>query len=186
MSTIKYQLPKTIENCVGERLVFKEIVREADGDKVIIEGFFKPKSGPPMHVHLKQEECITVKKGKIAYQLSNERENFASEGETVLFERGTAHRFWNAGSGELQLEGWVKPANNIIFYLSAIYEAQNKSGSKQPELFDAAYLNMTYRSEFDTPSIPPLVKNVFIPLVYFIGKLTGKYKKFDGAPEAVR
>ncbi|MGZ3946401.1 MAG: hypothetical protein ACXVJB_15750 [Mucilaginibacter sp.] len=58
------QFPKTIENCIGEKIVFKELVQEPDGDKLILHGWVQPKSGPPMHVHYKQDEGVTVKKDR--------------------------------------------------------------------------------------------------------------------------
>jgi hypothetical protein len=59
----------------------------------------------------------------------------------------------------------------------------NRGENKQPELFDAAYLTCRYSREFDTPEIPGFVKKVIMPVVYFIGRLTGKYRKFKDAPK---
>jgi quercetin dioxygenase-like cupin family protein len=179
-------LPKTIENHLGERLTFKEIVSEPDGDKVIIEAVCKPGAGPVMHVHFQQDEEIKLVKGKLAYQLLGKEPVFVKEGESVLFKRGEAHKFWNAGDTDMQMEGWVKPANSIVFFLSALYDAQNKSGKHEPEPFDGAYLTMRYKSEYDLPELPSFVKNIIIPVTYFIGKLTGKYEKFKNAPEPLK
>jgi len=55
-----YQYPHTIENKFGEKLVFVDRIKEPDGDKLITEGFVKPNAGPPIHVHWKQEESLTV------------------------------------------------------------------------------------------------------------------------------
>jgi len=180
---MNYQFPKTIENHIGERITFKEIVREPDGDKVIIEASCKPGAGPVMHVHFKQDEEIKLVKGKLAYQILGQEPVFVKEGEAVLFKRGVPHKFWNAGDADMKMEGWVKPANSIVFFLSALYEAQNNSGKHEPEPFDGAYLTMRYKSEYDLPELPSFVKNIIIPITYFIGKLTGKYDKFKDAPE---
>ena len=182
---MKITYPHTIENCVGEKIIFKEVVHEPDGDKVIVENFVKPGCGPVMHTHLLQDECLKVVKGKIGYQVLGGREQFAGECETVLFKRGTPHRFWNAGDTELSCLGWVKPANTIVFFLSALYDAQNKSGTGQPEQFDGAYLMVRYVKEYDLPGIPSFVKKVILPMTYQVGKLLGKYKKFEDAPEPV-
>jgi hypothetical protein len=40
-----------------------------------------------------------------------------------------------------------------------------------------------YKNEYGMPELPSLVKNIMMPLTYRIGKLLGKYKKFEGAPE---
>jgi quercetin dioxygenase-like cupin family protein len=181
---IKY--PHIITNCLGERLGFLELVKEPDGDKLIVENYVRPGCGPIMHTHWLQDECLTVVRGRIGYKVQGQPEQFAGVGETVLFKRGVPHRFWNAGNEELHCKGWIKPANTITFFLTAIFDAQNKSGTERPEAFDAAYLMRRYASEYDMPEIPPFVKKVVIPTTYFIGKLLGKYKHFKNAPEPVR
>ncbi|XWW44921.1 cupin domain-containing protein [Fibrella sp. USSR17] len=178
--------PHTIENCIGEKLIFRELRQEADGDRLIVENFVAPGSGPPMHVHWLQDEGLTVINGRIGYQIQGQPEQFADVGETVVFKRGVAHRFWNAGTQTLQCIGWINPANSVVFFLSAIYAAQNKSGKAQPEPFDAAYLLTRYAAEFDMVDIPRFVRNVIIPITYHIGRLMGKYAHFENAPEPVR
>jgi quercetin dioxygenase-like cupin family protein len=181
-----YQLPHTIKNCNGELLTFKELIKEADGDRLLVENSVKPGCGPVMHTHLLQDESLTVIRGKMAYQIQGQAPQYAGEGETVLFTRGTPHRFWNAGTDVLQCTGWVKPANTIIFFLSSVYAAQNKTGSERPEQFDGAYLMTRYASEYDLVEVPLFVKKVVLPATYYLGQLLGKYKHFAHAPEPVK
>jgi hypothetical protein len=182
---MKISYPHVIQNCLGEKIIFHAVQKEPDGDKVIVENFVTPGHGPLMHTHFLQEEELTVVKGKIGYQILGQAEQYANEGETVLFQRGTPHRFWNAGQEILNCKGWIKPANTIVFFLSAIYAAQNKSGKAQPETFDSAYLLTRYAKEYDLPEIPKLVKKTVIPLTYLLGRILGKYKHFKDAPEPV-
>ncbi|UFH57144.1 cupin domain-containing protein [Spirosoma sp. KNUC1025] len=185
-NTTNFTLPHTIENCIGEKLIFQKVIHEPEGDRLLVENFVAPGSGPPMHVHWLQDECLTVVKGRIGYQVEGQKECFAGEGETVLFKRGVYHRFWNAGTQTLQCTGWINPVNSIVFYLSAIYAAQNKSGTARPESFDAAYLLTRYASEYDMQGMPGFVRKVVIPMTYQLGRLLGKYKHFTGAPEPLR
>lgn len=178
--------PYTIENCIGEKLIFHKVQQEPDGEKVIVENFVTPGSGPVMHTHWLQDEELTVVKGRLGYQVSGPPEQFAHVGETVLFKRGTPHRFWNDGQEILHCKGWIKPANSVVFFLSALYAAQNKSGKSQPETFDGAYLLNRYSTEFDIPEIPKFVKKTIIPITHFVGKLLGKYKHFKNAPDPVK
>ncbi len=178
--------PHTIQNCAGEKIIFHHIEQEPDGDKVIVENFVTPGHGPLMHTHFLQDEQLTVVKGKLAYEILGQEVKYAGEGDTVLFERGTPHRFWNAGDDVLNCTGWVKPANTIVFYLSAIYAAQNKSGKPQPEKFDGAYLLTRYRAEYDLPELPGFVKKIILPTTYFFGWLLGKYKHFQNAPRPLK
>jgi len=178
--------PHIIENCIGEKLVFKELQKEPDGDRLLVDNYVQPGHGPLMHTHWLQDESLTVVNGRIGYQVQGQPEQFAGEGETVLFRRGVPHRFWNAGQDELRCKGWIKPANTIVFFLSSVYAAQNKSGKAQPEQFDGAFLLTRYSTEYDLPEIPKFVKKIIIPLTYTVGKLLGKYKHFRDAPEPVK
>ena len=81
-----------------------------------------------MHIHWLQDECLTVVSGHIAYQIEGQPVQYAAEGDTILFKRGTPHRFWNDVTTTLNCTGWISPVNSVVFFLSAIYTAQNKSG----------------------------------------------------------
>jgi len=178
--------PHIIENCIGEKLIFLRVENEPGGDKIIVENYVSPGTGPVMHTHWLQDEALTVKEGRLGYQVLGQPKQYANKGETVIFKKGTPHRFWNDGEDVLHCDGWLKPANTIVFYLSSIYAAQNKSGKAQPERFDAAYLIKRYSAEYDIAEIPGFVKKTIIPITYYIGKLFGKYKHFKNAPEPVR
>ncbi|HMD00390.1 MAG TPA: cupin domain-containing protein [Ferruginibacter sp.] len=182
---MKVTYPHTIENCIGEKLVFRSIEKKPDGDKLNIENYVKPGSNPLMHTHLVQDESLTVVKGKMAYQLDDEPVQYAKPGETVLFKRGIPHRFWNEGKEVLHCTGWIQPANTAVFFLSSVYAAQNKSGKAQPEQFDNAYLMKRYSGEYDLAGIPKFIRWAIIPLIYYTGRLLGKYRHFRNAPEPI-
>src|SRR6476660_8473166 len=104
-------LPHTIENWFGEKVIFKSI--DTQTDKIEIESFCKPGVGPVMHTHYKQDECMTVISGKIGYQVYGQEKLYAGPGETVMFERGVAHKFWAEGDEVLHCKGFVQPANTF-------------------------------------------------------------------------
>lgn len=183
---MKYTLPHTIENCIGEKIIFKSIEQSTVGDKVFVDAFCIPGAGPGMHTHLKQEEELAVVSGKMAYQVLGQETKYLNVGETVLFKRGVPHKFWADGQEPLQLKGWLHPAGTAVFFLSSLYEAQNKSGNLKPETFDAAYLLTKYASEYDVPEIPKPVKKVVFPIILFIGQILGKYKHFRYAPHPLK
>ena len=180
---MKYNYPVIIENGLGEKLIFKSSVIEGGEEKIIAENFVKPGAGPLMHTHLMQDEELTVISGEMTYQVLGEEPKIARAGDTAMFKRGVAHKFVNSGSTELHCIGYIKPTNTIIFYLSGIFAAQKKSGKPQPALFDAAYLIHRYKAEYDLPEMPFFVKRIMIPVVYFLGKLFGRYPHFKDAPE---
>lgn len=181
----KFNYPHTIENGAGEQLTFVKLIKDEAGDYLEVENLVQPNAGPPMHTHFKQEECITVVKGKIGVQRLGGKEEFFNEGESVTFKAGEAHRFWNAGTEPLICKGWVKPAHNVEYFLSEIFKSTKENGGKEPGKFEGAYLLTKYKSEFDMPEIPAFVKNVIFPVTIFFGKLSGKHKKFHDAPNPV-
>ena len=177
--------PLSIENSIGEKIVFIREEKTSNGDKVFFEGFCNPGCGPTFHTHLIQDEELTVVSGKMGYQYFGQAPQYLSAGESVLLKRGSTHKFWAEGE-PLHVKCWVSPANSFVYFMTALYEAQNKSGKGQPETFDGAYLTTRYGSEYDIPEIPTFVKKTIIPLTYFIGRVLGKYKKFKDAPEPIK
>jgi quercetin dioxygenase-like cupin family protein len=183
---MKYTYLHTIENISGEILTFLRRVESPEGDCLEVENRVKPKAGPPMHVHHKQSESLTVIKGKIGIQRPGGKPEYYGEGETLTFEAGDPHKFWNAGTEELICRGWAKPANNIEYFLEQIFKSMNENGGTRPGTFDGAYLMKHFKTEFDMLEIPPFVKKVIFPVTIFLGKLAGKHKKFKDAPDAVK
>ena len=182
----QFDYPHTITNGAGEQLTFVKHVKDEAGDYLEVENLVQPNSGPPMHVHFKQDESITIVKGKLGIQYRGGSDKFLGEGETITFKAGEAHRFWNAGTEPLVCKGWVKPANNIEYFLTEIYRSTKENGGKRPGNFDSAWLLTKYKSEFDMLVIPSFVKKVIFPITLFFGKRSGKHKKFGNAPEPVK
>ncbi len=177
------ELPITISNIHGEVLIFERLSKNEKGqDVLIVKNEVQPKAGPPMHVHYKQDESLTVTQGRIGYQTMGEEPKYAEVGETVTFYKGTPHKFWNAGDELLKCEGWISPPDNIVYFLGEIYKSMNENGGR-PGAFDAAYLMDRYKGEYDMYDIPVFVKKVIFPIALFFGKLQGKHRKYADAPE---
>ena len=179
---MQYTYPHKIDNGHGETITFLRLVQEPDGDRLELENEVSPNTGPPMHVHYKQDEALTVLKGKIGSQVLGEDPQFFGPGDTVLFKAGVPHKFWNAGTEPLICSGWIKPADNIEYFLTEIYKSTAANKDPRPGAFDSAWLLKRYRSEFDMQEIPAFVRKVIFPLALFFGKLGGKNKKFADAP----
>ncbi len=176
---MQFQYPHIIENGAGERLVFTQLI----GERLEGESFIEPNCGPPMHVHLQQEEGMTVLSGKMGVQVKGEAPVIYGAGEKAVFKAGVPHRFWNAGTELLHCMAYVQPVQNFEYYLSEIYKSMQENSGKQPAAFDAAWLLNRYATEFDMLAIPLMVKKLVFPIVLFFGKLQGKHRKFQNAPE---
>jgi uncharacterized cupin superfamily protein len=182
----RYSYPHTIDNGAGERLTFLRRVAGRAGDRLEVENVVGPGAGPPMHVHHFQDEALTVQEGRIGYQRLGEPAQFAGPGETLAFKAGEAHRFWNAGEGELRCTGYVEPAHNLEYFLTELYASTKRNGGTRPDPFDAAFLTRRYRTEFALTAIPAAVQRIVFPVQVALGRLLGKYRKFVDAPEPVR
>lgn len=178
LKLMQQPFPFSIETQYGERINFLSM----EGDKLLLEGFCKPMAGPGFHTHLRQDEGVTVVRGKIGYQIFGKEPQYGDVGDSVTFERGVPHRFWNAGDEELHITGWINPAENVVFFLTTLYDALNRGENQRPEMFDGAYLTYRYRNEYDVPDMPGFVKKCVMPAAYGIGSLLGKYDKFKDAP----
>jgi quercetin dioxygenase-like cupin family protein len=177
--------PHTIDNGGGERLTFVAPGSDERGEYVEVKNSVSPGSGPPMHVHYIQEEALTIEKGTMGWQRQGEEEQIAGAGETVTFAPGEMHSFRNAGEGELVCSGYVRPSDNLEYFLTKIYESMRAKGGERPRMYDAAFLLTRYRSEFGMAVPPPPVQRVVFPIVLAVGRLFGKHRRFDGAPEPI-
>ena len=70
--------PTKIENGAGEVLIFERVVPSPDGNCLEVRNEVQPGTGPPMHVHFKPEEDLTVVAGKMGYQILGEEPKFAA------------------------------------------------------------------------------------------------------------
>ena len=181
----RYTYPHVIENGAGEQITFVRRGASGGRERLEVENVVKPGAGPPMHLHHYQQEVLTVQQGRIGYERLGAPPQFAGVGDTVAFDPGDAHRFWNAGEDDLRCTGHISP-HNIEFFLGAIFESTKRSERGRPDLFDVAFLITRYRTEFGMPAIPPAVQRLLFPLLVLVGHLFGRYSKYSDAPEPVQ
>ena len=183
---MNYSLPLKIKKPFGEELIFHRMEMDQGEEKLIIENFLAPGTQRVKHTFYMQDEYLIVLHGKLGYQIKDQAPKFIGIGETIFFKRGTPHSLWNAGSDELNCFGWIKPANNIIFYLSSLYQPKIETKAEESGQFENAYLLYRYRKEFDIQELSKFTKSIVLPATYGIGKITGKYRKFKNAPAPLK
>jgi quercetin dioxygenase-like cupin family protein len=173
--------PMRLDNGHGETLIFERLVSTPDGDR--LEGWneVEPGAGPPMHVHFKQAEGLTVVSGRLGYQIKGQPPRYAEAGESVVFAPGEAHRFWADGDTRLCCKAFIQPADNIAYFLSEIFRSAHANGGK-PNAFVAAYLLHKYRSEIAMLDIPDFIRRFIFPVLRLLGHVTGRYKDLERGP----
>ena len=121
----------------------------------------------------------------MGWQGEDGEEHFAGPGETVTFEPGHVHRFWNAGEETLKATGEIWPPDNLEYFLTEVFGSMERNGGERPGMFDISFLLTRYESEFDMLELPAPVRNLLVPALYLLGKPLGKHRRFEGAPEPV-
>ena len=181
----RFTYPHTIDDGAGERITFLRRVPGPAGDRLEVESVTAPGAGPPMHVHHHQTESLTVRQGRIGYQRPGEPPRFAGPGETVTFQAGDAHRFWNAGEEELHCTGYVEPADNVEYFLGELFASTRRRGGRRPDPFEAAFLARRYQGEFTLVEVPAAVRRIVFPVQVAVGTLLGRYRRYADAPAPV-
>jgi quercetin dioxygenase-like cupin family protein len=90
-------------------ILFKVLPRETGDNLFVIEHKNLGHGGPPVHLHLHQEEWFYVMEGEVLFQVGDTRQTLRA-GESLLGPRGIPHGF--AGVGQ-------KPAHMIIAFSPA-------------------------------------------------------------------
>ena len=73
-------------------ILFKTATRETNGSLFVIEHKNLRKGGPPMHIHLHQEEFWYVLEGEVLFQLGDKRQKLGP-GDSIVGPRGVPHGF---------------------------------------------------------------------------------------------
>lgn len=111
---------KTV-NCppAGQRITFLETADDTDGEYVRVEITLEVRSTRDhavKHVHPHQTETITVRSGRMCVDRNGETWDLQT-GESVTFEPGDAHAFWNSGDEELVIEVALRPAMQTDLFM---------------------------------------------------------------------
>lgn len=125
-------------------MLFKVATNETAGGLFIIEHKGLKNAGPPLHLHIAQEEWFYVMEGKVQFQIGEQRFELGP-GESVLAPRRVPHAF--AGSGST-------PAHMLIAFSPAgKMEACFRDGSSSPDsLPDKRAYFRRYDMEYVGPS----------------------------------
>lgn len=81
-------------NIVGEETLVKISGEDSEGTLAFFHLVAPPMSGPPRHVHTREDELFYVLEGELVFELDGERHT-ARAGDTVYLRRGVVHAYQN-------------------------------------------------------------------------------------------
>jgi len=101
---------------VGDLYRFLATGEETDGKYATFEAIVPPGSGPPPHIHSREEESFLVLEGEMTFQLDEDR-FVAGEGSFLNMPVGSLHCFKNESGKTARLLISVAPAGleNMFF-----------------------------------------------------------------------
>jgi quercetin dioxygenase-like cupin family protein len=94
---------------VGGRYTFKASGEDTGGAYALIEMVLPPGSGPPPHLHEREEESFYILEGTLQFQVGDESVT-AGAGAYVKTPRGVAHALKNVGTTPARALVLVTPA----------------------------------------------------------------------------
>jgi len=107
---------------VGDRYTIKCSGNDTSGAYALVEAIVPPGSGPPPHIHSREDEAFNVLEGELQFHADGL--NFtATSGAWVTLARGLLHSFKNTGSKTTRMLIVVTPAGLEAFFLEIGREA---------------------------------------------------------------
>ncbi|MDP9038472.1 MAG: cupin domain-containing protein [Acidobacteriota bacterium] len=92
--------------------------QETAGGLFVIEHKNLIKGGPPLHLHVKQEEWFYVMEGEVHFQIGGKQEKLGP-GDSILGPRGVPHTFMLAGAKPGRLLIAFSPAGKMEEFFRA-------------------------------------------------------------------
>jgi quercetin dioxygenase-like cupin family protein len=101
---------QTVANPAGGGLTYKARSGQTGGALTAWESTAAPGEGPPLHVHVNEDEFMYVLEGRLRFRL-NENDHTAPAGSFVFIPRGVPHTWQNAGDGHARILFVFTPAS---------------------------------------------------------------------------
>ncbi|KAA6456440.1 cupin domain-containing protein [Acidobacteria bacterium AB60] len=112
-------------------ILFKVLPRETNGGLLILEHWNMTRGGPPLHMHLHQEEWFYVVEGAVDFQIGDERKRLQA-GDSILGPRNVPHTFAAVAGKSSRLMIAFNPAGQMEEFLRV-------TGVPDPPVQDAAF-----------------------------------------------
>ena len=139
---------------LGDLYTFKVTGKETGGALTVIDQVIQPQSGPPPHIHRREDEVFYVREGKFMF-LCGEAEYILEEGAFAYIPKGTLHTFKNIADRPGRLMVTITPAGLEDFFYAIGSEAQH--GAMHPPPFDPSVIDkvMKLANEYNMDVVLP-------------------------------
>lgn len=111
---------------VGDLYTFLATGEDTNGAYALIHATVPPESGPPPHIHRREDEAFFVLEGQVAFQADG-RGISATTGAWVTLPKGTLHAFRNAGTTPAKMLILVNPSGLEKFFEEIGYASKEES-----------------------------------------------------------
>ncbi len=95
-----------VDNPLAGSVAYRARSEETAGAVTVLESVVAPGEGPPLHVHVNEDEFIYVLEGRLRVRLE-EAVREAPAGSFVFIPKGVSHTWKNAGDGAARFPVWL-------------------------------------------------------------------------------
>jgi len=135
--------PHTLGFTTG--MLFKVSASDTNGALFVIEHTHLTPGGPPLHIHVQQEEWFHVVGGEVAFQVGDQRFQLKA-GESILAPRGIPHTFSSVGPDPGRMLIAFCPAGKMEQYFHEV--ETNPKRASDPELYKSCEMELVGPSPF--------------------------------------
>ncbi len=111
-------------------ILFKVLTSETGGGLFVMEHTHLLPGGPPLHLHLNQEEWFYVIEGEVAFQVGEQRVNLHA-GDSVVAPRRVPHTFSSVGAAPSRMIIAFCPAGRMEQYFRDAEHAGKSAGDAE-------------------------------------------------------
>jgi quercetin dioxygenase-like cupin family protein len=122
---------------LGDLYTFKVTGKETQGATTVIDQIIQPRSGPPPHIHHREDEAFYVLEGAFQFMCGDQRTTLQT-GAFAYIPKGTLHTFKNISDKPGRLLVTITPAGLEDFFYKIGSPATNLNS---PPPFDPAVIN---------------------------------------------
>lgn len=104
-------------NIVGETTLVKVAPGDSEGRYAVFHLVAPPMSGPPLHVHTREDEFFYVLSGELVFEIDGNRHTVRAGGSVAL-PRGVPHRYQNFTTADASLLIVTTPGDFCNFFVA--------------------------------------------------------------------